>query len=180
MKKILLTFLTCILLCACDMIDSPTMKVQQYLNDFNNLNETVVEDMESSIIEENLSSDNTSIYREVLTRQYKDLRYEIVDETINDDKATVKAKVTVYDLYNSNKQSETYMNEHQDEFMDTENVFDQESYMKYRLDEMLKTTNTITHEVTFNLTKIEDEWVIDDIDRETLEKIHGLYDYNIG
>ena len=51
--------------------------------------------------------------------------------------------------------------------------------MKYKLDEMLKTKNTITHDITFNLTKINDEWKIDNIDREVLEKIHGLYDYNL-
>ena len=73
----------------------------------------------------------------------------------------------------------TYMNENQNEFFNDENIFDEEKYMKYRLDEMLKTKNTITHDITFNLTKINDEWKIDNIDREVLEKIHGLYDYNL-
>jgi hypothetical protein len=71
------------------------------------------------------------------------------------------------------------MNENQTEFMNEENIFDEERYMKYRLDEMLKTKNTITHDVIFKLKKIDDEWKINDIDRETLEKIHGLYDYNL-
>jgi hypothetical protein len=92
----------------------------------------VIEDMESTIIKENLSTDNTSIYREVLKRQYQDLRYEIVDETIKEDKAEVKVHITVYDLYNSKIESENYMNENQTEFMNEENIFDEERYMKYR------------------------------------------------
>ena len=67
------------------------------------------------------------------------------------------------------------MNEHQDEFLDMDNMFDQESYMKYRLENMLSTKDTISHNISFNLTKKDDEWVIDEIDRVTLEKIHGLY-----
>lgn len=178
MKKIIIILLT-IILCACSLTDSPSLKVKEYLDNFNNLNENVIEDMESAIIKENLSSSNTSIYREVLTKQYKDLKYEIVEEKINNDKSEVKVKVTVYDLYNSKLESENYMNENQNEFFNDENIFDEEKYMKYKLDEMLKTKNTITHDITFNLTKINDEWKIDNIDREVLEKIHGLYDYNL-
>ena len=179
MKKIIILLITSILLCACDMMDSPTLTVKQYLDNYNSLNENIVEDMESTIIKENLSSDNTSIYREVLKRQYKDLRYEIVDEKIEKDKSEVKVKVTVYDLYNSRVESENYMNDNQSEFMNEENIFDEERYMKYRLDEMLKTKNTITHDIVFNLTKVDKEWKIDEPSRETLEKIHGLYDYNL-
>ena len=179
MKKVIILLITSILLCACSITDSPTLTVKDYLDNFNTLNENVIEDMESTIIKENLSSDNTSIYREVLKRQYQDLRYEIVDETINEDKGEVKVHITVYDLYNSKLESENYMNDNQSEFMNEENIFDEERYMKYRLDEMLKTKNTITHDVVFKLTKINDKWKIDDIDRETLEKIHGLYDYNL-
>ena len=62
MKKIIIILLT-IILCACSLTDSPSLKVKEYLDNFNNLNENVIEDMESAIIKENLSSSNTSIYR---------------------------------------------------------------------------------------------------------------------
>ena len=179
MKKIIILIITSILLCACDITDSPTLEVKSYLDNYNSLNENVIEDMESSIIKENLSSNNTSIYREVLKKQYKDLRYEIVDEKVDKDKAEVKVKITVYDLYNSRVESENYMNENQQEFLNEENIFDEEKYMKYRLDEMLKTKDTITHDITFNLTKVDNKWKIDEPSREVLEKIHGLYDYNL-
>lgn len=179
MKKIIIVIMVSIL-CACNMIGTPTMKVQEYLNDFNNLNEDVTKDMESKIMDENLSSDNKDIYREILKRQYKDLKYEIVEEKIEENTAKVKVKITTYDLYNTTLETENYMIENQESFLNEENIFDEERYMKYKLDEMLKTKNTITHDITFNLTKVNDEWEINNIDRETLEKIHGLYDYNLG
>lgn len=179
MKKYLVTLLTLILLCGCTMTGTPTLKVSEYLGKFNSLDEAVIQDMESAIIEENLSADNTTIYRDVLKRQYKDMKYDIVDEQINGDTAVVTAKITVYDYYDSKVKSETYMNEHQDEFLDQDSVFNEESYMKYRLDQMMNMNDTITHEVSFNLTKQDDEWVIADIDRVTLEKIHGLYNYDL-
>lgn len=179
MKKYISIVITMILLCACSMSITPSIKVSEYLNNFNSLNEDVIEDMESAIIEENMTTDNRSIYRDVLKRQYKDLKYDIVEEAIDGNNAVVKVKVTVYDLYNSKIESENYMNEHQDEFLNADNIFDEISYMKYRLERMLDVKDTITHDISFNLTKINDEWVIDDIDRVTLEKIHGLYNYNL-
>lgn len=175
MKKLILVALMTLLFCGCSMTGTPSIKVSEYLSKFNSLDELVIQDMESTIQGENLSVENTTIYRNVLQRQYQDLKYDIVEESINGDNAVVIAKITVYDLHASKMNSETYMNEHQDEFLDVDNMFDQENYMKYRLENMLSTKDTVSHNISFNLTKKDDEWVIDEIDRVTLEKIHGLY-----
>ena len=160
------------------MMGTPTLKVSEYLSQFNSLDELVIQDMETTIQEENLSTDNMTIYRNVLQRQYQDLKYDIVEESINGDNAVVIAKITVYDLHTSKQNSETYMNEHQDEFLNTDNMFDQEGYMKYRLENMLATKDTVSHNISFNLNKKDNECVLDNIDRATLEKIHGLYKEN--
>ena len=175
MKKFLLLAFITLLFCGCSMTGGPSMKVSEYLSKFNALDESLIQNMETTIQGENLSTDNMTIYRNVLQRQYQDLKYDIVEESINGDNAVVIAKITVYDLYTSKQNSENYMNEHQDEFLDMDNVFDQEMYMKYRLENMLSTKDTVSHNISFNLTKKDGEWVIDDIDRVTLEKIHGLY-----
>lgn len=175
MKKFLLLAFITLLFCSCSMTGGPSIKVSEYLSKFNSLDESLIQNMESTIQGENLSIDNLAIYRNVLKRQYQDLKYDIVEESINGDNAVVIAKITVYDLYTSKQNSETYMNEHQEEFLNTDNIFDEEMYMKYRLENMLSTKDTVSHNISFNLTKKDGEWVIDDIDRVTLEKIHGLY-----
>ena len=56
-------------------------------------------------------------------------------------------------------------------------TIDIDSYTKYRLEEMLKMNDTVDYEIKIRLNKEDDEWIIQNPDRETLEKIHGLYDY---
>ena len=33
------------------------------------------------------------------------------------------------------------------------------------------------NDITFNLSKKKNKWVIDEMDKDTLEKIHGIYNY---
>src|SRR5574344_209198 len=100
MKKIGI-ILSLLFLSACSLSNTPSGKVEAYLNQFNSLSDSVTQDIETSTAAENLSSSNQAIYKEVLTRQYKDMKYEIKDEAIDGDNTTVKVKVTVYDLYKS-------------------------------------------------------------------------------
>lgn len=178
MKNILKSILVVFMLTACSLSNTPKTKVDIYLSQYNSLTENVKKDLEVSVSGENLSNDNKDIYRKVLERQYQNLKYKIKDEQINGDNATVTVQITVYDFYKSNKNAENYYNEHMDEFVtDNGTTIDMESYTKYRLNEMLKTTDTIDYEIKFNLTKEDNEWTIQSPDRVTLEKIHGLYDY---
>ncbi len=129
MKKYIIIVITILFLCACSMKGAPSLKVSEYLNGYNSLSEAVIGDMETAIQAENLTTENTSLYREVLMKQYQNLKYDIVEENIEGNTAEVKVKITVYDLHNSKVESENYMNEHQDEFLNEENIFDEEKYI---------------------------------------------------
>lgn len=179
MKKILVTFLLVFTLFGCSVAGTPTNKVEDYLSGYNSLSDAVVSDMETTIANENLSNENLATYREVLTRQYKDLKYKVKDEVVTGDDAVVKVDITVYDLHKSDVNSQTYMNTHLEEFNNADNVYDEELYSKYRLGEMLKATETVNYEVSFYLSRKDGEWQINDLNRDTLEKIHGLYNYDV-
>ncbi len=178
MKKILLSFLMVFLLVGCSLSNTPSGKVEEYLNRYSSLSDDVLADMETTVLNENLSNENKDTYKEVLTRSYQNLKYEVKDESIDGDKAQVVVKITTYDLYKVDNDSLNYMNEHLEEFNDSNGNFDNDIYNKYRLGEMLKTKDTIEYEITFNLNKTDDEWILQEPDRETLEKIHGLYNYS--
>ena len=60
---------------------------------------------EDVIDRENLEDAQKENYRDILKKQYSDLKYEIVDEEYDGDTATVKAKITVYDLYKAQTDS---------------------------------------------------------------------------
>lgn len=178
MKKRLILIPALLFLTACSLSNTPKSKVEVYLNQFNSLTENVETDLETTVASENLSQKNKDIYRKVLEKQYKDLKYTVKDEQINGDDATVIVKITVYDLYKSNKNSEKYYKENMDEFTTNNGTtIDLESYTKYRIEEMLKMNETVDYEIKIYLNKEDGEWTIQSLDRETLEKLHGLYNY---
>ena len=177
MKKLILISFLVLMLFGCSLMETPSSKVEEYLDNYNSLNDDVLSNLDTTVEDENLSEDNKTIYKQVLKRQYKDLKYEIKDEIIDGDNAQVITKITVYDLFKSQNNSENYLNEHQDEFLGLDNLFDNNLFDKYRLDEMLKMEDTVDYEITFELVKEDNTWKIKEPNREILEKLHGLYNY---
>ena len=175
MKKIVLLIIIMISLWACSLINTPSSVVENYLDKYTSLSEDVITDMESTIINENLSEENREIYKNVLLRTYQNLKYEIKDETIDGEKAEVIVKITIYNLDKIKTEADNYINEHIDEFTDVNHNFNEELYDSYRLNAMLNTSEIVSYDVKFKLTKIDNEWTLNNPDRETLEKIHGLY-----
>ena len=179
MKKIVALLLVCVLLLTGCGSNSPKSKVEAFLNRYSSLSDDVKTDLETRVAAESLSFDNQAIYKNVLTRVYENIKYEVKDESIDGDKATVKVKLTVYDLYKVDKDTVNYMNNNSNEFYDDSNQFSEELFNKYRLNQMLNTNDTVDYEVNFYLNKVNGEWVLETPDRTTLEKIHGMYNYEI-
>lgn len=178
MKKIylvILSFMFIFLLVGCGT-NTPKVKTEEFLSRYVSLNDDVVSSMETSISGEGLTTTNQTKYRDVLKRQYENLKYEVKNEKIDGDKATVTARITVYDLYKSEQSSLDYLNNNRTEFY-TNEVLNQDAYDTYRLDEMLKTIETVEYDIDIYLTKDNGTWVVQNPDNTTLEKIHGLYDY---
>ena len=76
------------------------------------------------------------------------------------------------------KDTVNYANNHYDEFIDENGVYSENKFNTYRLNEMIKTNDKVSYELDFYLNKVNDEWIIESPDRVSLEKIHGLYNYD--
>jgi len=176
MKKIIVVLLT-VLLIGCNLSNTPSERVEEYFSKYNSLDEKVVLDLDVKIAGEDLSDENKETYKKVLLNQFENLKYEIKDESINGDKAEVLAKITVIDLFKVENESLNYMNENNSEFYDTNNMFDKEAFNTYRLGKMMDAKDTVSYDIRFYLNKVNDEWIIKELNRDDLEKIHGLYDY---
>ena len=50
--------------------------------------------------------------------------------------------------------------------------------MEYKLETMKDTNDTISYNIVFTVTKSSGKWYVEQPDEETLEKIHGVYNYN--
>ncbi len=178
MKRILVLIVSVVLLLSGCGMSSPSKKVEAYLDNYINMSDSVNASLETKANLEPISNDNKLIYKDVLTRQYKNLKYEIKDEVVNGDRATVRVKIDVFDLYKVEKDSLNYANENRDAFL-LNGEYNDDMYNQYRLNQMLNTNDTVSYEIEFYLDKRDDNWVVQEPDRITLEKIHGLYNYDV-
>lgn len=177
MKKIIVVLITLIMVVGCGKSEKASDVVKEYLDKYNNQNEVVMADLEKIIKEENLSDNQAKVYKDIMIKQYKDLSYKISNETYNGDEANVNANIRVYDLYTAQKDAEEYKNNHRNEFIDNDRNYDANKFLDYKLEEMKKTTKTIEYTINFKIIKKDGKWVLDKVNTETLEKIHGIYNY---
>lgn len=179
--KVITVIIFCVILCGCSCMQTTAKdKVSEFLDQYRNLSASVLGDLEEVIDStDDLSEEQKEVYRDVLKKQYSDLKYEIEDETYDGDTATVEVKITVYDLYKVQKEATEYLSSHMDEFYDDEGNYDSSKFTDYKLEQMQKVTDTVEYTITFNLTKDDDgNWQIEELSQEDLEKIHGIYNYD--
>ncbi len=178
MKKIIVFLITLSMVvgCACSK-SSASDAVKEYLNKYNNRDEKILTELENITKEENLNEEQSKRYKEVMNKQYKDLSYKISSESYNGEEAIVTTKITVYDLYKVQKETEEYKNNNRQEFIDNNGNYDKDKFLNYKLEQMQKNTTTIEYTIDFKVVKKEGKWVLNPVSTESLEKIHGIYNY---
>ena len=177
--KLLLVVGICLVLAGCGCMKKTAKgAVQDYLNQYKNLSSNVISSMDDVVNDENLTDSQKEKYRDILKRQYQDLKYEIVNEKYDGDNATVEVKITVYDLYKVQKDANNYLTNNGDEFKEN-GVYSNNLFMNYKLDKMKKVTDTVEYNITFNVTKDDKgNYKVNDLSNSDLEKIHGVYNYD--
>lgn len=174
MKKILIVIMFMLLLSGCslgvDMTNTPTRQVEAYLDSYQKLDDNVLNDLDTLIEDTEYTIEQKAQYREIMKKHYSNLSYEIKNETIDGDKATVETEIEVNDY--SHVLSEEIKKE---DYQDAEGNYDPVKYFDYQLDKIEASTAKVKYTIIFNLTKKDNNWVIDSLDEESMEKIHGIY-----
>lgn len=174
MKKILLIITVTIFLSACTLSkesnNTPTKQVEAYLNSYQKLDSNVLNDLDTMIKNTEYNESQKMRYKELMKKHYSNLKYEIKNETIDGNKAMVDVEVEVNDY--SKVLSE---NSNQDDYKDSDGNYDISKYLDSQLDKLERATEKTKYRVTFYLTKKDNEWIIDDLDKNTIKKIHGIY-----
>jgi hypothetical protein len=176
MKKII-AILSLTLLVGCQMLDinnTPTKKVEEYLNKFQINSEEVLKDLDKVLIRLKTNEQNKEEYRELIKKQYKDMQYSIKEEYIDGNKATVIAEIIVKDFTKIINEAENYKKENITEFYEQDNYNDN-LYKKYLLDKLKEAKDKITYTLEFNLHKKNTKWELDQINNEIEDKILGIY-----
>lgn len=200
MKKIFLALFV-ILLSACTLgaATTPKQKVSEFLDKYKNENSDIIEELVDTIKTDIKVADHQERYKTLMTKQYKNMKYEIKDEIIEDNNAVVEAEITVYDYGSAIKKANEYLNSHPDEFKkedkttakeedtvttneksdETDNItatdYDEDKFMEYKISEMEKVTDTVKYTIEFTLTKVNGEWQLDQLSNSDIEKLHGIY-----
>lgn len=165
-------------LMGCDNVsNTPTKKVEEFLTKYQTYDSDVSDDLKNTIDHEDLTDEEKERYRKLISDQYKGLTYEIKNETIDGDNATVEVEIEVKDFATAIGNAEDYLSKHEDEFVDDKGEYDKTMYTKYKLDEMEKVKDKVKYTLQLTLTKADDEWKMDDLTETEKQKIHGIYDY---
>ena len=181
MKKIFVCFALLILLTGCEMIDkldnTPTKKVEAFLNKYQTLDEDVLDSLDYVVAEENsFNSEQRDKYRDIIKTNYQKLSYKIQEEEIDGDNATVTVQIEVIDYSKVLSEAENYRYENESEFM-TNNKYDESKYIDYTLDRLKAAKEKVKYTLDLNLTKIDEEWILDDLTKENEAKLNGVYNY---
>ena len=166
MKKKLILFIAILfLLVACSMSNTPTSKVEALFSKYQSLDTDISRGIDNILDEQNLTDENRLRYRNLLEKQYKNLSYEITDEKIDGNNATVTVTLDVLD-YRSSISDLTF-----DSTIYTKETFDNE-----KLNRLENTNNKVTYTLEFTLTKDEEgSWHLNALTNEQIRKIEGMY-----
>lgn len=167
MKKIIILILGLIIMSGCEKtINTPTSKVEDLLNQYQNLSPSIIDNLKDSIEKEDMTKEQKKKYESLMEKQYQSLSYKIKNEEIVEDTAVVDVEIEVLNYSYSIANSKKYYDEHREEIKD---------FNDYKLEQLEKVTDKIKYDLTLNLTRYNGFWELDDIDNNDLEKIHGLY-----
>ena len=183
MKKIFCFLVAFCLLtgCGCEngkLLNTPTKKVEMFLANYQTLDADVLEQLDDVIDREDTFNDTQKdTYRDIMKKHYENLTYEIKDEKIDGDTATVTAEIEVTDYSKIMKDADQYKKDHEEEFYNEDKEYDDSLFIDYRLKQLKEAKDKVKYTIDFTLTKIEDEWKLDTLTQEQENKIHGLYQY---
>ena len=166
-KKIILFIVPVILiLVACNMANTPTSKVENLFTKYQKLDDDIDSGIESVLEEQNLTESRKDRYRTILENQYKNLTYQIKDEEIDGDKATVTVEIEVIDLKKS-------VNDlvYDNTIYSTKDEYDEE-----KLNRLENAKDKVKYTLDLTLTKDDnDEWTLDALTNIDIKKIQGMY-----
>lgn len=183
MKKILYFLVSFVFLtgCSCgnvNLLNTPTKKVEMFLANYQTLDADVLKQLDDVVNnEDSFNEKQRDTYRDIMKKHYQDLTYEVKDEIIDGNTATVTTEIEVTDYSKVMASADDYKIEHANEFTDDEGAYDESLFIDYRLKQLKEAKETVKYTIDFTLTKVDDEWKLDSLTEEQENKLHGLYDY---
>ncbi len=164
-KKIIILVVITFLLIGCGMSNTPTSIVEDLFTKYQKLDTDIDNGIDTVLDEQNLTDEHRDRYRKLLENQYKNLTYEIKDEKIDGNNATVITEIKVND----------YKQAINDLTFDS-TIYTKESFDEEKLNRLENATNKVTYTIELTLTKdSEGKWKLNALTNEQIKKIQGMY-----
>ena len=175
MKKIMVIILF-LLLTGCKKTNTAPMIVEKYLNAYINVSDDIINNI-NKVVDENddFNITNKKMYKKILLRQYKDLKYTILTEEYDADKALITVNINVYDLNKADTNATNYLSSHLGDFYDENGNFNNAKYINYKLNIMYEAQDRIDYQIVFFLKNKKGLWILEQPTDDDLKKIHGIY-----
>ena len=167
MKKLMVILFTVIVLTGCEkgnLMNTPTKKVEMFFANYQSLDDEVIRQLDKIVAEEeNFNTENRADYKELMKKHYQNLTYDVKDEKIDGDTATVSVEIEVTDYTKTIKETEQYLADHPEEFKDEKGIYDSSLFMNYHLKKLKETKDKVKYTLDLTFSKVDDEWKLDSI-----------------
>lgn len=170
MKKIVLLgitlFITLAFLVGCSLSNTPTSKVENLFSKYQMLDEDITNEINDLLKEETLTTEQSERYRKIIENQYQNLAYEIKDETIDGDIATVTVQIEVLDYRKAISELNTIQNIN----------YDILEYNNQKLEKLENVKDKVAY--TLEIIVIKDDsgnWKMSGLSNNDIKKIQGMY-----
>lgn len=177
MKKILLTIMTIIMFSGCSgtLLNTPTKKVEMFFNKYQSLDDDVMNQLKDVVNNEiSFTKEQGLSYIEIMKKHYQSLKYRIKDEVIDGNTAVVTVEIEVIDYSDILKNADNYLKENESEFMKNGKI-DEKLFNDYRLNKLKNAKDKVKYTIDMTLTNVDGKWELDEVSRDTKDKIHGVY-----
>ena len=179
MKKILFIILGVLCLTGCNnLMNTPTKKVEYLLSKYQKNDEEVLKQLGNTLGEDTILEDSQKDrYQNIMKRQYSDLTYVVKNEAIDGKTAVVEVEIEVYDYSKAISEVENKLIENSDSYKDDTGEINNTLYNDDKLASLENASDRVKYTINFTLSKVDEEWVVDDLTETERMKIHGLYAY---
>ena len=168
MKKIISIFIFLLLLVGCSLSNTPTAQVEDLLSKYQMLDEDIKSGINDVVSGEALTTNQQDRYRKLIEKQYKNLAYEIKNEEIDGDTATITVEIEVMDY-------KKIVNETNDSYLGR-NDYTVEEYNDTKLNNLEEAKDKVTYTIDFDVMKDKNgNWYLPSLTNEMIKKIQGMY-----
>lgn len=166
--RIILPLFFLIFITGCDLGNTPTSKVEDLMSKYQMLDNDIRNGIDNVLDNSEMSVEQEDRYRKILEKQYKNLTYDVKEESIDGDVATIRTEIEVIDY-------RKVVDRVENEYIGS-SEYGTSKYIDYKLDELEKAKERVVYTINFTCIKDEDgNWNLDNLTNLDMQKIQGMY-----